>query len=91
MFKTLIVLLLLSVVSNAQISKLSDAIVEDIHGKEISFKKFEGKCVLAINTASQCGFTGEWALASVASDSEVPNKVETGKSVSLKKFESKLN
>lgn len=59
MFKALTVLLFLSAAVNAQISKLSDAVVKDLDGNEISFKKFEGKCVLAINTASKCGFTGE--------------------------------
>jgi glutathione peroxidase len=30
------------------------------NGKEISFKSFEGKAVLVINTASKCGFTPQY-------------------------------
>ena len=59
MFKTLTLLLLLSAVSNGQITRLSDAVAKDLNGNEISFKKFEGKCALVINTASGCGFTGK--------------------------------
>lgn len=50
MFKTFAVLLLLSAVSNGQISRLWDATAKDLDGNDVSFKKFEGKCALVINT-----------------------------------------
>ena len=57
MFKTLFAVLLISVAVSAEISSLSEAVVKDLDGKDVSFDQFKGKCVLAINTASGCGFT----------------------------------
>lgn len=35
--------------------------VEDIDGKEINFADFKGKKILIVNTASECGFTPQYA------------------------------
>lgn len=62
MFKQFIcfAVILISAIASAEITKFSDAVVQDLDGKDVSFKKFEGKCVLVINTASGCGFTSEY-------------------------------
>ena len=60
-FKTLFAVLLISVAVNAEISTLSDAIVKDLDSNDVSFNQFKGKCVLAINTASGCGFTSTYS------------------------------
>ena len=73
MFKTLIVVLLLTVaVSEAQfrqtlnnlwknvvnpVSRLSDITVKDLNGNDVSLADTQGKCVLIINTGSGCGLT----------------------------------
>ncbi|TXI92393.1 MAG: glutathione peroxidase [Neisseriales bacterium] len=33
---------------------------QDIHGKEFDFEELRGKVVLIVNTASKCGFTGQY-------------------------------
>ena len=35
--------------------------IEGIDGKDIDFKKFRGKKLLLVNTASECGFTPQYA------------------------------
>jgi glutathione peroxidase len=35
--------------------------VESLDGKEINFADFKGKKILIVNTASECGFTGQYA------------------------------
>ena len=34
---------------------------KDINGKEISLSEFEGKTLLIVNVASQCGFTKQYS------------------------------
>lgn len=45
--------------SNAEsgIQKLSDAVVKDLDGNDVSLADTQGKCVLIINTGSGCGLT----------------------------------
>jgi len=57
MLTKLFILFLASAVTCAEIQKFSDAKVKDLDNKEVSLSKYEGKCVLVINTASKCGFT----------------------------------
>ena len=45
--------------------------VESLDGKEINFADFKGKKVLVVNTASECGFTPQYAdLEKLAKDYE---------------------
>ena len=73
MFKTAILLavLLISVVVNAEISTLSDAVVKDLDGKDVSFEQFKGKCALVINTASGCGFTSTYRVRTLGLDASM--------------------
>jgi glutathione peroxidase len=41
--------------------RLQDFTVRDIAGAAVSLDRFHGKVVLAVNTASQCGFTPQYA------------------------------
>jgi glutathione peroxidase len=38
-----------------------DFTMKDIHGEEIDFARFKGKKLLIVNTASKCGYTGQYA------------------------------
>ena len=42
-------------------SKLYSFTVNDIDGKAVSLSQYEGKVLLLVNTASKCGFTGQYA------------------------------
>lgn len=57
MFKTLFFILIVCVYVNAEIKKITDVVAKDLDGNDVSFKKFNGKCILVINTASGCGLT----------------------------------
>ena len=35
--------------------------INDINGKKINFEAYKGKKILIVNTASECGFTGQYA------------------------------
>ena len=39
---------------------LFDIRVKDIEGKETSLKEYEGKVLLIVNTATECGFTPQY-------------------------------
>ena len=41
--------------------KIFDYKVESLDGKEINFADFKGKKILVVNTASECGFTPQYA------------------------------
>ena len=52
-----------------EMKNLYDYKVESLDGKEINFADFKGKKVLIVNTASECGFTPQYAdLEKVAED-----------------------
>lgn len=57
--KTLIALTLLFMTTAA--GTLYDFKVNSIEGKTIDFSQFKGKNVLIVNTASQCGYTPQYA------------------------------
>mgnify|MGYP003624447750 CR=1 FL=1 len=50
---------------NQEVMKVSPSIYEisinSISGEPINFKDFKGKKILIVNTASECGFTGQYA------------------------------
>ena len=49
----------LSLAANA--GSLYDIPLKDIDGKDASLKKYEGKVMLIVNVASQCGLTPQYA------------------------------
>ena len=44
-----------------QMKTIYDYKVESLDGKEINFAEFKGKKILIVNTASECGFTPQYA------------------------------
>jgi glutathione peroxidase len=57
--KTLIIASLLSIMLTG--TSFYDFKVASLDGKEIDFAKFKGKKVLVVNTASECGYTPQYA------------------------------
>lgn len=53
-------LLLFTLMSNAQTDLIYSLSFNDIEGNETSLSKFKGKKVLFVNVASECGFTGQY-------------------------------
>lgn len=53
-------LMLAQIVSAQTASKLYDIPLKDINGKETSLKPYQGKVVLVVNVASQCGNTPQY-------------------------------
>ena len=47
--------------SNAQAKSIHGFKVEALDGSTIDFSKFKGKKILVVNTASECGFTPQYA------------------------------
>ena len=60
----LLVFLIMFTIKNTLLAKenvnLYDFSLEDIDGKEVNLKKFTGKPILIVNTASRCGFTSQY-------------------------------
>ena len=50
---------------NNQMKSIYDYKVESLDGKEIDFAQFKGKKILIVNTASECGFTPQYAVGTV--------------------------
>lgn len=57
--KTFIIASLLTIMLNG--TSIYDFKVAGLDGKEIDFAKFKGKKVLVVNTASECGYTPQYA------------------------------
>ena len=54
-----------------QMKTIYDYKVESLDGKEINFADFKGKKILIVNTASECGFTPQYAdLETLSKDYE---------------------
>ena len=54
---------------NVAMKSIYDYKVDGLDGKEINFADFKGKKILIVNTASECGFTPQYAdLEQVSKD-----------------------
>lgn len=62
--KSLLILLVVSLMSYTGTDKTADSVhdfeLNNIEGEKIPLKKFEGKVLLIVNTASECGFTPQY-------------------------------
>lgn len=62
--KTLSILLILSFMGvtyvNDEVDSVHDFELKDIDGENVSLNKYEGKVLLIVNTASECGFTPQY-------------------------------
>ncbi len=61
MFKYLIIIVNLILMSQSYSNNLYSLNFESIDGKKINFKDFSNKVVLVVNTASRCGFTKQYS------------------------------
>ena len=64
--RTIVVLIFGSIFGSASIAMAADRSAHDfgflsIEGEPLPLSSFAGKAVLVVNTASQCGFTGQYA------------------------------
>lgn len=53
-------LLLLALFTSLAMGNLQDIPLKDIDGKEVTLKAYEGKVLLLVNVASQCGLTPQY-------------------------------
>lgn len=63
---------------NQQMKTIYDYKVESLDGKEINFADFKGKKILIVNTASECGFTPQYADLETVSKEYENNLVVVG-------------
>jgi len=57
---SLVFIVLLPFLSNAQTNNFYDFTVKDIDGNNFSFKQLKGKKVMIVNVASKCGYTQQY-------------------------------
>ena len=57
---SLILIMLLPSLVNAQTNNFYDFTVKDIDGNDFSFKQLKGKKVMIVNVASKCGYTPQY-------------------------------
>ena len=53
-------LIFFTMTTTAQLNSIYDYTFTDIDGNEIALKQFEGKKILFVNVASECGFTSQY-------------------------------
>ncbi len=46
--------------NNTEIKTIYDYTVKDINGDDFSFETLKGKKIMILNTASKCGYTGQF-------------------------------